>query len=260
MKPWPILLVLALPSVARADDAPPDPDKNKITEVSAQLGALLAAGNSRTIAVTGGVKTKIRRDPHQFGGAVAVNYAQSGKPGEASTTTAENLQGMLRYDLYLTERCSLFSRVAGMHDRFQGLDLRLNVDPGISYAFVNEKTIRFWGEAGYDFLYDVRRSDALVQKDGTVLDKTVTNHGSRTYLGYDHKLTESVQLLAGLEYLQAFTDTNAWRVNGDTSVKANFSKHFAIATSFQLRYDHAPLPGKEHTDTLTSVSLIYSLF
>lgn len=237
-----------------------DPDKNKITDVSAQLGALLAAGNSRSTAVTGGVKTKIRRDEHQFSGAVAINYAQSGKTGQQSDTTVENLQGMLRYDYYFTERFSAFLKVAGLHDRFQGLDLRFNLDPGVSYAVVNEKTQRLWGEAGYDFLFDVRRSDALLQKDGTMLDKTVSNHGLRLFAGYDHKLSESVALLMGLEYLQAFTDTNAFRLNGDASVKANLSKRFALATSVQVRYDHAPLPGKEHTDVLTSVSLVYSLF
>lgn len=74
------------------------------------------------------------------------------------------------------------------------------------------------------------------------------------------KLNDSVALLAGLEYLQAFTDTNASRLNADASVKANLSKKFALATSVQMRFDNAPLPGKTNTDVLTSVSLVYSMF
>jgi putative salt-induced outer membrane protein YdiY len=283
-----LLLFLAMPSVARADDAPKglgtgvdaaskgetnvakegfvgaekkeDPEKNRITDVSVNIGALLAAGNSRNLALTAATKAKIRRDAHQFGGSVALNYAQAGKSGEATTTSVENLQGMLRYDFYLTERLSVFLKVAAMHDRFQGLDVRFNLDPGVAYAVINEKDMRLWGELGYDFIYDVRRNDALLQKDGSMLDKTVANHGMRTFVGWDHKLNENVAILAGMEYLQAFTDTNAWRLNGDASLKANLTKRFAIATSLQVRYDHASLPGKEHTDMLTSVSLNYSLF
>src|SRR5581483_10835574 len=210
-----LLFALLVPISAHADDAPKgvgtgvdaaskgetsavkegfatqekkeDPDKNTITDVSVQLGALLAAGNSRSMAITSGVKTKVRRDAHQFSGGAALNYAQAGKPGEATTTSVENLQGMLRYDFYFTERFGAFLKVAAIHDRFQGLDVRFNLDPGVSYAVINEKNLRFWGELGYDFLFDVRRDDALLQKNGTKLDKTASNHGLRAFIGWDHK-------------------------------------------------------------------------
>jgi putative salt-induced outer membrane protein len=258
--------VCIVPSIALADDAKvgfadapktPEPDKNTITDVSMQLGAMLAAGNSRSTAVTGAVKSKIRREHHQFTGAIALNYAQSGKTGEQDQTTVENLQGLLRYDYFFTDRLSIFLKVSGMRDRFQGLDARLNVDPGVAYYFVSEKTLKLWGEIGYDFSYDVRRDDAIA---GTMLDKTVNNQGTRAFLGYDHKLGDQVQIVMGLEYLQPLTDTNAWRLNADASLKANLAKKFAVATSVQLRYDHGALPTKEETDVLTSVSLVYSLF
>lgn len=237
-----------------------DPDKDKITEVSFSLGALLAAGNSRSLALTTAAKSKVRRDQHQFTGGAALNYAQAGKPGEASTTSVENVQGLLRYDFFITERIVAFLKVSALHDRFQGLDMRLNVDPGLGYYFVQEKTVKLWAELGYDFLFDVRRDDVLLQKDGTSIDKTKSEHGARLFAGYDHKLSDSVQLLLGVEYLQAFTDTSAWRLNADGGVKANLSKKFALASTVGVRYDHNALVGKENTDVLTSLSLVYSLF
>ena len=42
-------------------------------------------------------------------------------------------------------------------DRFEGLDLRLDLDPGLAYYFINTKKHRLQGEAGYDFQYDIRR-------------------------------------------------------------------------------------------------------
>ena len=59
---------------------------------------------------------------------------------------------------------SLFLITTGRNDRFQGLEFRLNVDPGAKYLFVNTDPTTFWGEVGYDFQYDIRNSDALAQK------------------------------------------------------------------------------------------------
>src|SRR5512135_2933991 len=51
--------------------------KDKITEVSFNLGGLFAAGNSRSAAVTAGVKSKIKRGDHQFIGGAVANYARA---------------------------------------------------------------------------------------------------------------------------------------------------------------------------------------
>ncbi len=283
-----VSFLVCLPSLALADDAPKglgtgvdaaskgqtdvtkegfdtvgkkdDPDKVAITEVSVNVGALLAAGNSRSLALTSAVKSKVRREKHQFTGAAALNYAQAGKTGQAETTSVENLQGLLRYDFFISERVTAFCKVSAMHDRFQGLNLRLNVDPGMGYYFIQDKTLKVWGELGYDFLFDVRRDDVLLQKDGTMLEKTKSEHGMRAFLGYDHKLNAAVQLVAGIEYLQAFTNFDAFRLNADAGLKANLSPKFALASTVGVRYDHNALPGKEATDVLTSISLAYTLF
>ena len=136
----------------------------------------------------------------------------------------------------------------------------MNVDPGVGYYAINDKTQKLWAEVGYDFLYDVRRDDALVQADGTSLSKTQSQHGVRLFLGYDQKLNEAVQIVGGVEYLQAFTDTSAWRLNADAGLKANLSKKFALQSTVGLRYDHNALPGKADTDVLTAISVVYSLF
>ena len=48
----------------------------------AGLGGLFSAGNSRTIAVTSYVKSRFRRDEHQFSAAGVANFARAGKKGE----------------------------------------------------------------------------------------------------------------------------------------------------------------------------------
>src|SRR5262249_52437245 len=147
------------------------------------------------------------------------------------------------------------------HDRFQGLDFRYNLDPGVKYLFVREKASTLWGELGYDFQYDIRRDEDLIQRDATgavtaVLDKTQTDHSIRAFAGFKHAFNEEVTLSTGVEYLQSLVETDRSRLNFDALFAAKVGGGLALGLGFGARYDNAPLPGKEKLDTSTTVSLI----
>ena len=251
-----------------ADDKKDEREKG-VTELAFNLGGLFTAGKSRSAAVTAGVKSRIRRGDHQLTLGVAANYARAGKVGAGTETTVENLQGAARYDFFVLKPLSIFGQVTGRHDRFQGLDLRLNVDVGVAYYFLQEEKYRLWGEAGYDFQYDLRRDEAIKNPDGTAkkdasgnpLEKGQVRHNARLFVGFDHKLFEGVQFLTSLEYLQDVTDfsTPTLRLIYDGAVKATLSKSFALSTGLTLRYESNPLPGVEHTDLITGISLVYNM-
>lgn len=243
--------------------------KKGVTELAFNLGGLFTAGNSRSAAVTAGVKSRIRRGDHQLTLGIAGNYARAGKVGTGSETTVENLQGAARYDYFVLKPMSIFGQVTGRHDRFQGLDLRLNADIGVAYFFIQQEKVRLWGEAGYDFQYDIRRDEALVDatgatkkdSDGNPVGKTKAIHNARLFVGFDHKLYEGVQFVTSLEYLQDVTDfaTPTLRLIYDGAVKASLSKSFALSTGITIRYEANPLPGVERTDLTTGISLVYNL-
>lgn len=249
---------------------PAEDDPTHLTELSIIGGGLFSAGNSRTVALTSGLKFRIRREQHQVTAQGAVNFARGGSRGEAMDTTVENYQGLLRYDYFLSERVSLFVQGTGRRDRFQGLNLRLNVDPGVAYYFINTKKHRLQGEVGYDLQHDIRRDDALEQplpddaEPGTPppppLDKTQTLHNARLFLGYENKLRKEVAVIASAEYLQNFADAERFRLIFDLGLKSNISDSFAVATTYTLRYENRPLPNVERADSIASVNLVYTLF
>jgi putative salt-induced outer membrane protein len=238
------------------------------TELSVAAGGLSAAGNSKLLAITASEKFRIRRGMNQLSILSAFNYGRSGLNGGEPQTTVDNDQGKLRYDRFLVPHLSAFLGVQGRRDRFQGLDLRLQIDPGLAYYFIDEAKSQLWLEGGYDYLHDIRRDDALVDattgaplldQNGAPLEKTKTVHSGRLFVGYDKEVSEGVSLVFGLEYLAALTDTTFWKLNGDAMVTSKLGKAFALATAFSFRYDHAPLPGKEKLDELTSVSLVWTV-
>ncbi len=250
--------------------APSDDDPKYLNDVSLGLGGLFSAGNARTIAITSFGKLRLRRDEHQLSVALAANFARAGKRGETVDTTVENYQGLLRYDYFLTNEVSLFLQSTGRRDRFQGLDLRLNVDPGVAYYFINTKTHRLQLEGGYDLQHDVRRDAARNQPlpadaaPGTPplprLDKTNTLHNARFFLGYENKLRKEVALIASAEFLQNFADIETYRFIADIGLKSNIADRFALATTYTARYENKPLPTVADLDSIASVTLVYSFF
>lgn len=251
-------------------EAPADDDPKHATDVSVGLGGLFSAGNARTVALTSLGKIRVRRDEHQFSFAATANFARAGKKGEKVDTTVENFQGLLRYDYFLTDSVSLFLQSTGRRDRFQGLDLRLNVDPGLAYYFFNTKTHRLQGEVGYDLQHDIRRDASRAQPvpedapPGTPapppLDKTQTLHNARLFLGYENKLRKEVAFIASVEYLQNFGDFGTYRFIADVGLKSNIADSLALATTYTARYENKPLPNVEELDSIASVNLVYTFF
>ncbi|AKU95236.1 Peptide chain release factor RF-3 [Labilithrix luteola] len=249
---------------------PKEDDPTHASDFTLSGGGLFSAGNSRTFAVTSGAKLRFRREEHQLSVAGAVNFARGGSHGEPMETTVENYQGLARYDFFFSDDVSLFAQTTARRDRFQELDLRLNVDPGVAYYFINSKTHRLQGEIGYDFQYDIRASSALQQPPpegsppGTPppppISKTQALHNSRLFLGYENKLRKEVALVSSVEYLQNFADLDKYRIIFDIGLKSNVSDSLAVATTYTLRYENQPLPGVEQSDSIASVNLVYTLF
>ena len=217
------------------------------------------------------MKSKIKRGDHQFTGAAQANYAQAATPpagstsseGQPTVTTVENVQALLRYDWFFANHWSAFLQAQGRHDRFQGLDMRFQVAPGVAYYFVEEEKALFWAEAGYDFQYDVRSDTYIagqVDSDGNPLAKTAAVHNARLYLGFNDKFFKGVEFVASAEYLQDLADGNTWRLVFDSSIKAAIAKRFALATAVTVYYEHNPLPNVLSTDVITALSLVYNMF
>jgi putative salt-induced outer membrane protein len=265
------------PDAKAAVAAPKDvPDAPKIekpvegTTATLSAGALLTTGNSRLLAATANGSYETRSGDNGVGAALLANYGQGAPAGKAIQMTAGNIQGRLRYDRYFIERASGFLILTGRRDRFQGLDFRLNVDPGVKYLFKKEQASSIWGEAGYDFQYDIRRNQDRVVLDAagapvldaagqpTLLKKTATDHSMRLFLGARYAFNKEVTLSGGVEYLQSVVETTRNRINADALFAAKVGGGLAVGIGFSARYDHAPLPGKETLDTSTTVNLIYA--
>lgn len=248
-------------------EAPP-PDEKNTTTMQVQAGALSSTGNAKTLSLTAASRFKARRDDNQLSLNLAANYAQSapkpaaGQPqSDEMQTTMKNVQGKARYDRFLGQGFAVFMSLSARNDRFQGLVLRTNLDPGLSYYFVDKNKQQLWTEVGYDYQWDLRRYDAMAKaaESGTILDKTDSRHSARLFLGYEGSINELVGITTGLEYLQSVEESRYWRMNWDVGATSNLSGKLSLSMTFNLRYDNSPIPGIKNTDTITAANLVYQL-
>ena len=256
------------------EELPEDPESLDATEFDLGAGAILNTGNSRSLAMTGTSNFRLRRKMHQASANLAGNYgkAATDKDGPWLDTT-RNVQGRVRYDVFFAERWSAFVMATMRNDVFQGLDYRLNVDPGIAFYAIPKKNHRLWFEAGYDFQYEIRTNGAILAKDDAgniilddagnttrALEKTDINHAARLFAGYVNSVNERVNFTTGFEYLQSFLDGKRFRMNWDVGLSTQIKERLALSTTFTLRYDNSPLPEVEQLDTITALQLTYRFF
>jgi hypothetical protein len=259
--PGPDVTPLIAPPKA-AEDVPTWERIHDETTATVSAGGQLSTGNSQLAAVTGNGQLAIRRGENGFGASLIGNYGESAAYGATPVDTTENLQGRLRYDRYLTDRLSLFLIGTGRHDRFQGIEFRLNVDPGAKYLFVNDSNTKLWGEVGYDMQYDYRLGSAVW---GQGIDRKALDSSVRLFMGFKHSFNKSVTVTTGFEYLQSFVKSqvedldNDSRINYDILFASQIGGGLSLGLGFSARYDYNPLPGKTDTDTTTTISLIYAL-
>ena len=83
--------------VAKEDEAAGD-----ATEWDLSFGALFSTGNARSNAITGGSTFRLRRSRHQVYASFLGNYGRAAtSPDAEPVDTVGNLQGRVRYDLFL---------------------------------------------------------------------------------------------------------------------------------------------------------------
>ena len=254
----------------KADEAPNMDRGLNETTLSVSAGGLLTSGNSRLLALSWHGAYEVRREDHGFGASILGNYGQGAPRGTPVQVSTENVQGRLRYDRYVMDRMAVFLINTGRHDRFQGLDFRYNLDPGVKYLFLPKPARTLWAELGYDFQYDVRRdanravlddnNNPVLGPDGQPLlqDKTSAAHSVRVFLGHRYAFSSDVTLAVGVEYLHSVEDLGFTRLNTDAVFTSKLVGGLSLGVGVVARYDSQPLPGSENLDTSTTLSFIYA--
>jgi hypothetical protein len=277
--------------------APPAPDTDD-TEWTLGLNGTFNYGNARSIALGATTHFMVRRDAHAFTldlsftyGAASVRDA-NGVFGDWNANT-QNLNGRIRYDLFLDADDALFGVVLGTNNPFAGLDFRFQGQLGYMRNFFSEAHDeaqpgsdavynahqRVWGEIGADVTYDDRFPNPLCSappmgvtvtaatcagSDGMsyLLPGDELQPSARLYLGYDNHMNHDWSFVTGVEGLIDLRGNPHWgnvRINWRNTLALDLGSGLAGNVQFNFLYDGEPVPGRDPIDIQTIVGISYTL-
>ena len=275
--------------------APPAPDSDD-TVWTVQLGGTLNYGNTRSFQLSGGTHFLVRRDMHLFTMDFSFTYGiaslrDANGIWSGWNANAQNINGKIRYDLFLDPDWSLFAVAVGRNDPFAGLDFRFQGQLGISRNLLREAegNHRLWIEIGADVTYDDLYPNPLCPPGSTLIDGTQTcmpamgdpvatlpgdrqQYSGRGLIGYDNHMNREWRYLTTVEGLGgALIGSGRDPMTGDPTTVANFRlnwqnelaltlvDNFAASLRFNFFYELVPPSGRDNIDTQTILSLQYTM-
>jgi hypothetical protein len=290
-------VAFASPSIASAQPAaaaqftettaaPPAPETDD-TVWTLGLNGALNYGNARSLQIGATTHFMIRRDVHMFTldlqftyGAASLRDAMTQQFGPWNAN-AQNLNGSIRYDLWLDADDTLFAVVRGRNDPFAGLDFRFQGQFGWGRNIFaeHEGQHRIWFEVGGDVTYDDRYPNPLCRTGpmGVTIDPA-TCRGSdtmsylvpgdelqpsaRLFLGYDNHMNAEWTYLTGIEGLIDLRGDPHWRnlrLTWRNTLTVNLGSGLAANVQFNFLYDGEPVPGFQEIDTQTMIGITYTM-
>jgi putative salt-induced outer membrane protein YdiY len=244
------LLCAALP--ARAADptyeykdptAVPPPPPVRLTSWKANMtfGLVYVAGNAESLGLSGTGLLSARRGNNEWtltgGGAYVLSGVSKygmGGPITDTTNSAANWFVKGRYDRYFLVKNAVYASFQATGDRPAGFIYR--IEPQVGYARLFFKSVHqlVRGEIGYDYTFEHR----VLQPPPA--ERDVQYHSGRLFFYYENKFTPFASFTEGVELLEAFNHTDAFRVNSITSLSSTIHKNVALKVVYTLHFNNDP--------------------
>ena len=232
--------------------------KEDALSLNLSAGGAFAFGNTQAYQFAAGGDFRWVGRPHSVSANLLWLRGGAKPPGgDAIVDTTDNLNGRLKYELFLSLMDSLYAAAGTRWDRFAGMRPRVNGQIGYGRYFVSEEKVRFWGEIGYDLMYTRYRQ---IPGADTKFSETDVVHSARLFFGLEHQVHEYLSYVGGIEGLLNVEEPKASRFVFDNALRSTLSDSFKLELKARFLYENRPVvPGAKKLDTALILSLLYSV-
>ncbi|MFO1407286.1 MAG: DUF481 domain-containing protein [Steroidobacteraceae bacterium] len=208
-------------------------------KAKAELGGSFATGNSDNQSANAALGLTLKYDQwgHEFG--FSGNY---GNDGDQTTAQRWEVRAQSNYDF--TEKAYWFGAGRYDDDRFSAYDYQASLATGLGYKFFDSEELKFWVQGGPGYRLSKERETGR-NVDGLIF---------RGNLGYEQKFTSNTKLINRF-LIEAGSD-NTYLQN-DLGLEVMMSGSLGLRLAYEVRYNTDVPAGVDHTDTLTTIGLLY---
>jgi len=224
-----------------------DSEKNKpnnevgIWEGDAALGLLATRGNTNTESINARFTLEYHTADwtHKF-------KIESLRAEDNGTVTADRLTLLFRSQVSLAEREFLFASLRYDDDPFSGYNQRTTEVAGYGYQVIKNNTVRLDVEAGLG----ASQTERTERTDNTRSSEAIIRLASRVLWNISKTSTLSEGLFVEVGDENTLTEST-------TELKVKINTSLALKVSFKIK-DNSDVPaGNKHTDSETTVALVY---
>lgn len=236
------ILMSALPPLAGADEL-----KEKPWTDEAQLSFVATGGNSdvETLSAKNLYKLKFA-DRYSF---IWRAEALNGRTNDV--LSAERYFTDLRLEYAFSEHAYLYANTGWLQDTFAGLDSRTYLSSGGGYRVLN----------GPDSFLKLEGGASIAKESYLGFDSEAESSRrfteSRLFAEYLYLFTPKNKFSQSFESLHDLSDSDRYRLNSETALTAALNSRFSLRISYQVKYNHQPVPATlDRTDTVLSTAIV----
>src|SRR5271157_3396980 len=207
------------------------------------VGLALARGNSDTTNLALGFNAARPTTTDKWTIQAAGLYSTS-TANNVTTTTANALGGLIRYDRNLTKKLFAFGLLAGSYDHAQDLNERLSPSGGLGYHAIASKMTTLDLLGGFGYTYE-NYSTGLVNN---LMNATIGDE-------LTHKFTANTSMIQDFYFFPYLNDNGGYRGVFDFGLASKLYRALTWNMNFSDRYNSKPVPGKKNNDVLFTTGL-----
>lgn len=213
-----------------------------------EAGIVSASGNTDSETINVGLKFKKSTENWSH----AINLSAF-KTSSDNQDTANNISAGYTLKRNLTDRSNIFLDIGFLDDDFDGFTEHLSTSLGYGYKVINNDKTQW--ETGIGAGYR-DTSELTILDDGSELEGD--DLSSVTFVlrsDYTNQLTSTTKFVDAFK--AEFGAENTY-IENDASLYVSMSERFSLKVGFIVRHNTDPAAGSDETDTISSLSLVYS--
>lgn len=207
----------------------------------AELGISRTTGNTEQAAL--GARARVKHETTLWRNLLKANFDVAEEKDEK---IQERFISSFETNYKFLERAYAFGFIEYEEDRFSGFDYRLTQSAGLGYRVVDEPDLTFDVEAGPGLRITEFEDRGDTERE--FVGRLATDFIWR--FSDDAELTNEAQVVTGRENTT---------IRSLSALTSDITDDLALRVSYDIRRDTNVEPNREKTDTITKVSLVYSL-
>jgi putative salt-induced outer membrane protein YdiY len=209
---------------------------------SVTVGGNVQSGNTDHKAASVAASAERRTDRDRIGLGFIYNYGK-----DNDQLTVRNTFANAKYDYFFTKHMYGYLGFELLNDKFQDVDLRATVGPGIGYQFWDDPAKALALEAGVSYVSDNLRV-------GTDNDYFASRFG----FNFRYNFSKVVVFTNHLLYYPSLERFSTYRLRNEAALTSPLGAQWALKLANIYQYNNEPSPGLGKTDSQWILGLQYS--